>query len=440
AEELRHERIAPLVEPLRLPRGMVGERVGGEQRERDGRVAVADDGVGQAVGVDLAPAHGLARRRAREAARVDARVGELDVVVVPLLLDAEHLLHLRLGLEDEVLGRPAAEYEHARLPARALGPEHDGGGLVHVARDVDLELATLDGERGHVHADRAVARRGGVDGHAELVGRGDERPAGEPERALPLRHHAADQVVELCGAHLVLELGREENLPVEGVGVEQHLVVEDDVVDALVFGVTGGGSIFAPRSSRFISPMGASPVAFPKSISKRGRPLQRARGTGPQVSLREVERESAHVGRRGLGASEQRSARSARAADGPPGVFDGPEASLDGSGVDTLALALATVGGVGRAPVAPGTLGSVVAAAFLPALAALRAGSCAGYAALLLGIVALAVWSAGRAEHMLESRDHSDIVIDEVAGMVLAGLFLPGTWLAVGLAFVLFRI
>ena len=108
--------------------------------------------------------------------------------------------------------------------------------------------------------------------------------------------------------------------------------------------------------------------------------------------------------------------------------------------MDTLALALATVGGVGRAPVAPGTLGSLVAAAFLPALAALRAGSCAGYAALLLGIVALAVWSAGRAEHMLESRDHSDIVIDEVAGMVLAGLFLPGTWLAVGVAFVLFRI
>src|SRR5439155_22942834 len=128
----------------------------------------------------------------------------------------------------------------------------------------------------------------------------------------------------------------------------------------LVFGVTGGGSIFAPRSSRFISPMGASPVAFPKSISKRGRPLQRARGTGPQVSLRggrarersswptgsggigaaeraerassgraprgvrgEAERESAQVGRRGLGASEQRSARSARAADGPPGELGG---------------------------------------------------------------------------------------------------------------------
>jgi phosphatidylglycerophosphatase A len=108
--------------------------------------------------------------------------------------------------------------------------------------------------------------------------------------------------------------------------------------------------------------------------------------------------------------------------------------------VDTLALALATVGGVGRAPVAPGTFGSLVAAPFLPALAALRARSGAGYVALVLGIMAVAVWSAGRAEHMLEGRDHSHIVIDEVAGMVLAGLFLPDTWLAVAVAFLLFRI
>ena len=58
---------------------------------------------------------------------------------------------------------------------------------------------------------------------------------------------------------------------------------------------------------------------------------------------REAERESAHAGRRGLGASEQRSARRARAAHGPPGVLiDGPGASLYGSDVDTLAMALAT--------------------------------------------------------------------------------------------------
>src|SRR5439155_21464161 len=57
----------------------------------------------------------------------------------------------------------------------------------------------------------------------------------------------------------------------------------------------------------------------------------------------------------GLGASEQRSARSARAADGPPEAFDGLAASLYGWAVDSLAMALATVGGVGRVPVASGT-------------------------------------------------------------------------------------
>jgi len=121
-------------------------------------------------------------------------------------------------------------------------------------------------------------------------------------------------------------------------------------------------------------------------------------------------------------------------------LIDGPGASLYGSDVDTLAMALATVGGVGRVPVASGTFGSLVALPFLPALAALRAGSLAGYVALVLGIVAVAVWSAGRAGRLLEDRDHSHIVIDEVAGMVLAGLFLPGTWLAAGVAFVLFRL
>src|SRR6266478_6383127 len=48
-------------------------------------------------------------------------------------------------------------------------------------------------------------------------------------------------------------------------------------------------------------------------------------GDAAALSVVELaERESAHAGRRGLGASEQRRARSARAADGPPDVFDRP--------------------------------------------------------------------------------------------------------------------
>src|SRR5882724_1710646 len=46
-----------------------------------------------------------------------------------------------------------------------------------------------------------------------------------------------------------------------------------------------------------------------------------AGGRGPQ-EMREAERESARAGRRGLGASEARRARSARALDGPPDEFN----------------------------------------------------------------------------------------------------------------------
>jgi phosphatidylglycerophosphatase A len=107
--------------------------------------------------------------------------------------------------------------------------------------------------------------------------------------------------------------------------------------------------------------------------------------------------------------------------------------------VRALVLALATVGGIGYAPVAPGTFGSLAAVPLLPLLAALRASSLLLYLAVVTAVLAAAIWSAGRAEELLEGQDHARIVIDEVAGMVVAGLFLPGTWLAAGAALVLFR-
>ena len=103
-------------------------------------------------------------------------------------------------------------------------------------------------------------------------------------------------------------------------------------------------------------------------------------------------------------------------------------------------MAVATVCGVGRAPIAPGTLGSLVAVPLLPALGLLRDRSLAGYLTAVVGLVAVAVWAAGRAEEILGAHDHSRIVIDEVAGLVLAGLFLPGTWAAAVVAFLFFRL
>jgi phosphatidylglycerophosphatase A len=91
-------------------------------------------------------------------------------------------------------------------------------------------------------------------------------------------------------------------------------------------------------------------------------------------------------------------------------------------------------------PFAPGTFGSLVALPWLPLLAGLRDASTVAYLVLVIAIVGVAIWSAGLAEEALGGHDHSRIVIDEVAGMVVAGAFLPGSWLAAGVAFVLFRL
>ena len=103
-------------------------------------------------------------------------------------------------------------------------------------------------------------------------------------------------------------------------------------------------------------------------------------------------------------------------------------------------MTVATVAGVGNLPGAPGTFGSLVATPLLPVLAGMRDAWLTGYVVIVVGIVGVAVWAAGRAEEALGGHDHSRIVIDEVAGMVVAGAFLPGTWLAAGVAFVLFRL
>jgi phosphatidylglycerophosphatase A len=120
-------------------------------------------------------------------------------------------------------------------------------------------------------------------------------------------------------------------------------------------------------------------------------------------------------------------------------MLDGGGGGLYGDAVRSLALAVATVGGVGYAPVAPGTVASLVALPLLPALAALSARAPLAYGAAVVALVGVAVWAAGQAEAHL-GHDHTGIVIDEVAGLVLAGVFIPTGWLAAGVAFFFFRL
>ncbi|PYO27742.1 MAG: phosphatidylglycerophosphatase A [Candidatus Rokuibacteriota bacterium] len=103
---------------------------------------------------------------------------------------------------------------------------------------------------------------------------------------------------------------------------------------------------------------------------------------------------------------------------------------------DRLAFAIASVGGAGRCPVAPGTVGSLVTLVALwlipfnqPALLG-----------TLIAVTALGMWAGSRVERVLGTKDPGVIVIDEVAGMLLSVLTLPRTIPVLLTAFVLFRL
>ena len=108
-----------------------------------------------------------------------------------------------------------------------------------------------------------------------------------------------------------------------------------------------------------------------------------------------------------------------------------------------LAVALATVGGVGYFPIAPGTAGSLVAVVATGLLARLpisRAALAALLGALAAALFALGVWAAGKAEKVFGCTDPSQVVVDEVAGQVLTLLVAPCAhwrWLVGG--FLIFR-
>lgn len=96
--------------------------------------------------------------------------------------------------------------------------------------------------------------------------------------------------------------------------------------------------------------------------------------------------------------------------------------------------------GAGLAPIAPGTLGTLLAFPLYWLMAGLPAWA---YLAAVAALFAAGVAAAGFTSAALGVHDHRAIVIDEVAGMLL-GLFhlpagAPGGWVWLVLAFLLFR-
>jgi phosphatidylglycerophosphatase A len=105
--------------------------------------------------------------------------------------------------------------------------------------------------------------------------------------------------------------------------------------------------------------------------------------------------------------------------------------------IGRLAVALATGAGIGYAPIAPGTFGSLIA---LPVIVALRAANQPLLEAVTLVICLVAgTWAASVAESHFGRKDPGPVVIDEVAGMLVTAAYLPLTPAGLLLAFLLFR-
>jgi phosphatidylglycerophosphatase A len=104
--------------------------------------------------------------------------------------------------------------------------------------------------------------------------------------------------------------------------------------------------------------------------------------------------------------------------------------------LNALLRALATLGPVGYAPIAPATVASAVVVAigwFVPPPAL------AGALALIAAGAMIAIYVSGAAEKTL-GHDAGPIVADEVIGQSLALLLVPHTWWAFAAAFFLFRL
>lgn len=90
----------------------------------------------------------------------------------------------------------------------------------------------------------------------------------------------------------------------------------------------------------------------------------------------------------------------------------------------------------GRFPKAPGTAGTVAGVLLFLALRNLGV---MGYAFATVAVIAIGTWAAGKADRLLGSKDDQTIVIDEIAGFLVAMLLVPATWWSVVALFVLFR-
>ncbi len=97
---------------------------------------------------------------------------------------------------------------------------------------------------------------------------------------------------------------------------------------------------------------------------------------------------------------------------------------------------LATGFGVGYSPIAPGTLGTLIA---IPVFYFLSIIPSPLYEITLVGFFFLSVWISENAEAFFRKKDDPRIVIDEIIGFLIAMLWLPKTTRFIIIGFFLFR-
>ena len=93
--------------------------------------------------------------------------------------------------------------------------------------------------------------------------------------------------------------------------------------------------------------------------------------------------------------------------------------------------------GTGLAPVAPGTLGTLVG---IPIYLLMSELSLPAYCWVLLALCGFSVYIAGKSSQRLGVHDHGGIVIDEIVGFLLTMTLAPAGWLWILAGFLLFRL
>ena len=101
-----------------------------------------------------------------------------------------------------------------------------------------------------------------------------------------------------------------------------------------------------------------------------------------------------------------------------------------------IALALATVGGIGYVPFAPGTFGSAVGVLVWWLLGP----SPTVQAIAIVAIFGAGVWSGTVCEQHCSRTDPGHVIIDEVVGMLVTLFLVPVGWAGAFAGFLLFRL